>query len=64
MNQQEHSILETTHDIMKLLQDINNEGKTIIVVTHEPDVAAETKRNVHLRDGIIETDEYIQQVVL
>ncbi|MFB0967355.1 MAG: macrolide ABC transporter ATP-binding protein, partial [Cloacibacterium sp.] len=29
-----------------------------------PDVAAQTKRNVHLRDGIIETDEYIQQVVL
>ena len=55
---------QTTHDIMKLLQDINNEGKTIIVVTHEPDVAAQTKRNVHLRDGIIETDEYIQQVVL
>ena len=55
---------KTTHDIMKLLQDINNEGKTIIVVTHEPDVAAQTKRNVHLRDGVIETDEYIQQVVL
>ena len=34
---------------MKLLQDINNEGKTIIVVTHEPDVAAQTKRNVHLK---------------
>ncbi len=32
-------------------------GKTIIVVTHEPDVAAQTKRNVHLRDGIIERDE-------
>jgi len=55
---------QTTHDIMKLLQDINNEGKTIIVVTHEPDVAAQTKRNVHLRDGVIETDKYIQQVVL
>ena len=55
---------QTTHDIMKLLQDINNEGKTIIVVTHEPDVAAQTKRNVHLKDGVIETDEYIQQVVL
>jgi len=55
---------KTTHDIMKLLQDINNEGKTIIVVTHEPDVAAQTKRNVILRDGIIESDEFISQIVL
>ncbi|MBA5247476.1 ABC transporter ATP-binding protein [Marnyiella aurantia] len=54
----------TTYDIMKLLQDINREGKTIIVVTHEPDVAAETKRNVILKDGIIESDEYITQRVL
>ena len=55
---------KTTHDIMKLLQDINNEGKTIIVVTHEPDVAAQTKRNVVLKDGIIERDTFIQQQVL
>lgn len=55
---------QTTHDIMKLLQEINNEGKTIIVVTHEPDVAAQTKRNVVLKDGIIESDETIQQQVL
>ena len=55
---------KTTHDIMKLLQEINNDGKTIIVVTHEPDVAAQTKRNVVLKDGIIESDEFIQQLVL
>ena len=55
---------KTTHDIMKLLQEINNEGKTIIVVTHEPDVAAQTKRNVILKDGIIESDEFIKQHVL
>ncbi len=55
---------KTTYDIMKLLQEINREGKTIIVVTHEPDVAAETKRNVVLKDGIIESDEFIIQRVL
>lgn len=55
---------QTTFDIMKLLQEINNGGKTIIVVTHEPDVAAETKRNVILKDGVIESDEFITQRIL
>ncbi len=55
---------KTTYDIMKLLQEINNEGKTIIVVTHEPDVAAETKRNVVLKDGVIESDTFIDQRIL
>ena len=55
---------KTTYDIMKLLQEINQGGKTVIVVTHEPDVAAETKRNVILKDGIIESDEFINQRIL
>ena len=55
---------KTTFDIMKLLQEINNEGKTIIVVTHEKDVAAQTKRNVELKDGVIEFDHFIEQLIL
>ncbi|RQP10092.1 MAG: ABC transporter ATP-binding protein [Chryseobacterium sp.] len=55
---------KTTHDIMKLLQEINDGGKTIVVVTHEAEVAAQTKRNVELKDGIIEKDEFIRQHVL
>ena len=55
---------KTTHDIMKLLQEINNQGKTIIIVTHEPDVAAQTKSNVFLNHGIIASDEVMEELVL
>jgi len=47
---------KSTSDIMKIFQDLNNEGTTIIMVTHEPDVAAYTKRIVRFRDGEIIED--------
>ncbi len=55
---------KTSYDVMKFLQDLNNKGNTIIVVTHEEDIADMTKRIVHLRDGIIEKDEFVNQVIL
>ncbi|PQL94895.1 ABC transporter ATP-binding protein [Apibacter adventoris] len=55
---------QTTYDVMKFLQQINNEGKTILIVTHESEVAQQCKRIVHLKDGIIESDEIISQDVL
>jgi len=43
-------------EIMKIFQDINAEGHTIIMITHEPDVAAHAKRIIHIRDGKIVKD--------
>jgi len=47
----------TTEDILSLLQQLNDEGRTIIMVTHEPDVAEKTKRTITLHDGQITTDK-------
>jgi putative ABC transport system ATP-binding protein len=47
---------------MELIQGINDEGKTILIVTHEPDIAAMCKRNVVLKDGIIIDDKLVEQV--
>ena len=46
----------TTIEILNLLRDLNNEGRTIILVTHEPEVAVLTKRSIVLRDGEIVYD--------
>jgi putative ABC transport system ATP-binding protein len=48
---------KTSHEILDLLERLNNEGRTIIMVTHEPDVAARTKRSIHLLDGRVVSDE-------
>ena len=41
---------------MSLLEDLYRHGNTIILVTHERDIAAHARRTVHLRDGLIESD--------
>jgi len=46
----------TTDNVMDLLRDINDEGMTVFVITHEEEVAAQTKRIVRLKDGIIISD--------
>ena len=52
----------TSYDIMAFLQQLNNEGKTILIVTHEEDIAAMCKRIVRLRDGVIMEDKKVTQV--
>jgi len=51
----------TSYEVMELLQTINDQGNTILVVTHEDDIAHMCKRIVHLRDGIIVKDEKVEQ---
>ena len=48
----------TTTEILALFQELNSQGITVIIVTHEPDVSEHVKRVVELRDGVIIRDEY------
>ena len=52
----------TSYEVMQLLQEINDEGKTLLVVTHEEDIANMCKRIVQLKDGIIIEDKKVNQV--
>ena len=45
---------KTSHEIMALFEEIHQQGNTIVLVTHEEDIAAHAKRIVRLRDGLIE----------
>ncbi|WP_010240427.1 ABC transporter ATP-binding protein [Clostridium arbusti] len=54
---------KSTFEIMKIFQDLNDEGSTVVMVTHEPDVAVYTKRIVRFTDGEIITDEAVKDRV-
>lgn len=53
---------KTSYEVMELIQGINDEGKTILVVTHEDDIAHMTKRIVNLKDGRIIDDSVVKQI--
>lgn len=53
---------KTSYEVMDLIQEINDEGRTILVVTHEHDIAQMTKRIVNLKDGVIIEDTQVKQV--
>ena len=50
---------KTGEDVMKLFQDLNNQGQTIILITHEEDIAIQSKRIINIKDGLIESDTRI-----
>ncbi len=48
---------QTSEEIMKVFEELANQGQTVIMVTHEPDIAAHARRVVVLRDGLVSTDD-------
>ncbi len=52
---------KTSQEIMGIFQRLNDEGKTVILVTHEPDIAEYAKRVIHFRDGQIIANDVVQE---
>ena len=50
----------TSVDVMSVFQELNDQGITIILVTHEPDIAEYAKRIIRMRDGVIVKDTPVQ----
>jgi putative ABC transport system ATP-binding protein len=48
---------KTGEDVMNLFKDLNNQGQTIILITHEEDIAKQSKRIINIKDGLIESDK-------
>ena len=54
---------KTSIEIMGIFEEIHRQGNTVIIVTHENDIAEHTHRIIRLRDGLVETDEINENVV-
>lgn len=49
---------QTSDQVMDLFREVNDSGKTVVIVTHEAEVAAKTSRTIHLRDGLVQTETH------
>ena len=53
---------QTGHDVMQLFHNLHQQGQTIILITHENEIAAEAQRVIYIKDGLIESDIKKDQV--
>lgn len=51
-------------EIMAIFQHLNQQGKTVIIVTHEPEIAQHAKRILRFRDGLLESDEPVEEQLI
>ncbi len=52
----------TSSEIMEVFEELNGAGQTIVLVTHEADIAAKSSRQIHLNDGLVERDFLIERI--
>jgi putative ABC transport system ATP-binding protein len=55
---------KTGEIVLKTFQDLNSQGRTIVLITHEEDVAMHAQRIIHIRDGNILSDQKVQQKII
>jgi putative ABC transport system ATP-binding protein len=53
---------QTGHDVIELFHNLHRQGQTIILITHENDIAAQAQRTIFIKDGLIESDTIKAQI--